>query len=493
MNTFKNSIFFILVFAALTVKGQNVLSLAKVTFYSPVAGTKGWIRLEKDQDTGDVISGVSQTDAWEVGSTMIKDRPVAYVSGTQPRVSAVFKKIGGFPLFGCNRASASLFVRGRWADAPSTATPLLKPKELSPSMEYNIEPFSFVFDKYTIRYYPAFTIIWEYATSEEGPWKPISSSFNPLYVTHSAPVLVGTSFIQSLPGETHFLTSVHIACKEANGQSSIVPAANQIYNLFKGRCVGKVNGTKNCMEYWGAYSNGGTSFDTSRTLRHFLAQEDARCGEWQQFLSDVFSKHGIYDGISSDYGGKPVTVTAYNTVEVSTPEGSYFTGTLPPTAYSKMINTISSYFPGLFDPSKPFDRSNRVYLPDGLLDGRVESYFFVKEWAFSQEDDLYGMWPINEIRQLNGHFISGADKYGARAQGNSDPTSFFNNHAILKYNNLYYDPSYGTGPFSSNSTWSNASIAGFGIRLFYRDIDGIEHPLLWLHETISTNNHVKFN
>ena len=37
----------------------------------------------------------------------------------------------------------------------------------------------------------------------------------------------------------------------------------------------------------------------------------------------------------------------------------------------------------------------------------------------------------------------------------------FFNHYIVSYGGSYYDPSYGTGPFASQSAWENASIAGY--------------------------------
>jgi len=50
-------------------------------------------------------------------------------------------------------------------------------------------------------------------------------------------------------------------------------------------------------------------------------------------------------------------------------------------------------------------------------------------------------------------------------------SSEFENHAIVKYNGKYYDPSYGAD--SQNTTnandWENQALDGFGSILFYQE------------------------
>jgi len=59
---------------------------------------------------------------------------------------------------------------------------------------------------------------------------------------------------------------------------------------------------------------------------------------------------------------------------------------------------------------------------------------------------------------------------GASGQGNIDPRSEFENHAIVKYNNRYYDPSYGSAIASSANTWETPALDGFGSILRYIDV-----------------------
>jgi hypothetical protein len=59
------------------------------------------------------------------------------------------------------------------------------------------------------------------------------------------------------------------------------------------------------------------------------------------------------------------------------------------------------------------------------------------------------------------------DRDGVPGQGTPDPTSNFFNHFIVSYGGKYYDPSYGTGPFSGDTddearnNWENSAIAGY--------------------------------
>jgi len=55
-------------------------------------------------------------------------------------------------------------------------------------------------------------------------------------------------------------------------------------------------------------------------------------------------------------------------------------------------------------------------------------------------------------------------------QGNKDPRSEFENHVIVKYNNKYYDPSYGSSTIAnSKNEWENKALDGFGSILLYND------------------------
>jgi hypothetical protein len=52
---------------------------------------------------------------------------------------------------------------------------------------------------------------------------------------------------------------------------------------------------------------------------------------------------------------------------------------------------------------------------------------------------------------------------GVPGQGTDDPQFLFPNHAMVRYNNQIYDPSYGTGPFADLRAWDRASLDGIGM------------------------------
>jgi hypothetical protein len=51
---------------------------------------------------------------------------------------------------------------------------------------------------------------------------------------------------------------------------------------------------------------------------------------------------------------------------------------------------------------------------------------------------------------------------GLPGQGKSDPQFTFNDHALVLYGGLIYDPSYGVGPYADVKAWETAAIAGLG-------------------------------
>jgi hypothetical protein len=128
----------------------------------------------------------------------------------------------------------------------------------------------------------------------------------------------------------------------------------------------------------------------------------------------------------------------------------------------------------------------------------VISQFFVKSWDFSQgENQYYAILPAGqplEIKNPNGNIIEtmyGADEWGKEGQGFGDPLSFFGDHELYKFNDQFYDPSYGKGPFSTKEEWTDDSLAGYGTVLIYISPDMIPTQILWLHKkALSINDNI---
>ena len=86
----------------------------------------------------------------------------------------------------------------------------------------------------------------------------------------------------------------------------------------------------------------------------------------------------------------------------------------------------------------------------------------VKNWQFNGAGSSPGTAPYVYVVGTDA-----VDLMGAAGQGNANPPGRFYNHFIVKYNNQYYDPSYGNGPYASQAAWENASLDGF-----FKDLAG---------------------
>ncbi|MCA9125143.1 MAG: hypothetical protein KDB11_33435, partial [Planctomycetales bacterium] len=85
--------------------------------------------------------------------------------------------------------------------------------------------------------------------------------------------------------------------------------------------------------------------------------------------------------------------------------------------------------------------------------------FFVKEW------DFVGAGTSGSAEYPYRYQVDLFDRIGIAGQNNDNPKGWFENHAIVKYENRYWDPSYGTGNFVGELDWELASIDGYGIKV----------------------------
>jgi hypothetical protein len=88
-----------------------------------------------------------------------------------------------------------------------------------------------------------------------------------------------------------------------------------------------------------------------------------------------------------------------------------------------------------------------TYGSDPTSTHSIRSIFFVKTWT--------GLSTTSRWTATDGTGVAG--------QGNSDPLAVFHDHALVEYGSKFYDPSYGTGPFSTILAWEVASVNGVGV------------------------------
>ena len=83
----------------------------------------------------------------------------------------------------------------------------------------------------------------------------------------------------------------------------------------------------------------------------------------------------------------------------------------------------------------------------------------------------------------------------------ANPRSYFADHALVKFNNKYYDPSYGSlynnntpdnpsddVPYPDAASWENQNVTALGGRLMSGSCpSGMDTQLMWFKELNDTN------
>jgi hypothetical protein len=140
------------------------------------------------------------------------------------------------------------------------------------------------------------------------------------------------------------------------------------------------------------------------------------------------------------------------------------------------------------------------YNGDGLPNDNFRAMFFVNDWVFPNDRSFYGL--KNSIivpKTVLPNFVTlpAADDTGIPGQNNPDPRAYFENHAIVKYNGKYYDPSYGSsGPIDA-APWETSSLAGFGTfgyMIIYQPDGSLDKKLfIWKRENNTSATQVSIN
>jgi hypothetical protein len=441
------------------------VTLNEVTFHTPCNSStndcqtvcsgegKGWVSIINDNGTP--LSFPSYTVAWKVGVSIPK--PVAYVSGYTGRVSAKFSKV-----VGSTCALGEIYIRGV-GDGGYT----LCPKLLKSTGDFLPESFDFAFPIHIVKFIKDFSIKWYFTTDPQClntnatniVWTYISTSTNPLYLTYAPPITGRTPATPAVGGyldvpTTFSISSLHISCLAANDKSTESDVVNGIYSAFTGRCVSKF-GSDICMKYWGSTANAGEN------IFELLSNNDGVCGQWANFFNDMIKLQGI--------SGSKVTIITCGTLDVQS-----MTGLLSQTDINSFQTQINTFFG---------DEKTKVTK-------NLKAQILVKEWGFEIGDNFFGAWrfdnPQPTISLNNAQIIKTADNNGLPAQGNTNPRSYFSNHAVVEWNQLIFDPSYGSGPFSSESAWINSSLkgiqAGFCV---YKKTSMLIYEIIWLKDKIN--------
>lgn len=232
-----------------------------------------------------------------------------------------------------------------------------------------------------------------------------------------------------------FYSCVHIACSNAKGLKDKVAVVNSIYSDFKDQDVRKVD-SGSPLVYWSRINPAPEIGRACWETWGLLKWGNGRCGAFANFFKDLLMVHGV----------------------------SSSTTTIVPDA--TFINSMKKKI------VKYIERNKSIY-------GKIDEYeikenylILVKKWNLPRADTI-------------AYKLSGVG-----AQGNPEPQAHFTNHAVVKYNNVYYDPSYGQAdsPFTEIQ-WEDSSIDGFGILFVKKATD---EGFIWI-EKIDTKSKKETN
>jgi len=206
----------------INLTAQNAdLDLVRVEFRQPQDQIDHWIRIKEDGSNGIEISEGQKTKAWmkNIGGNISK-KPVAFVSGSTPRVGACFKKAGenescpgsdGLPsinsgffgresIEGVDQSGAIVFT------AMLPIKPLMK-IGAGNIYEYIATPLDNNLEIGVIHYFASFKVKWEWSRTgdELGQWFDAGMSENVVYATLNKPIKE-----KPASGYSHYLTLIHI-------------------------------------------------------------------------------------------------------------------------------------------------------------------------------------------------------------------------------------------------------------------------------------------
>ena len=350
--------------------------------------------------------------------------PCAFASDTKVRVTAKFE--------GC--PDGVVYVKG---DGPANYD---LPTKLLVNGIYEATELTTKFAASKIDFFENFEIKWYFGATANGPWMEAGTSFNPLYVIR--PV--------EAPDMDFYHTLLYYGCKYGKGHTTDVAIVDNIYNKVFGpkKLLRRDEPTNlNGMTYWGKANplNSNSCWYTPA----LLSFEDGTCGAWADFMLNILKVQGIFSELSVVTWGED-------------DDGEIIQNS---TKHLELLSQISNYF-GL-------ERDNvHIYFTASNYGNYlvISEDFFVNNFLFS--GDKFYSWE-NEYSpngyskdpmyiQSTNNFLLFSPLNGAKAQGNENPRSTFENHAIIKYDGKYYDPSYGSTGGQSKNSWENISLAGFG-------------------------------
>jgi hypothetical protein len=238
-------------------------------------------------------SGSYAAPHWNTGAA--KQDPVAYVSGSKPRVAATLA-------FTCTNALDSIWVRGMGSDSISFSAQHVAmgtPAGSVYTINYPATDGSSAFASSIVRFYKPFTIDWE-ISFDGAKWYPGGTSANTLYVTRSMPQSETSNF-------KYWETVYDLSCRNADMQSADTAIISHVFNEFVDHVV--LNVDDDSLFYYKIMNS------PNVTLSSLLMYHDAECYTFAQLFLAAIKIQGVVR--SSNY----VYITPDGTPYCTAPAG----------------------------------------------------------------------------------------------------------------------------------------------------------------------------
>ena len=226
-------------------------------------------------------------------------------------------------------------------------------------------------------------------------------------------------------------TVFHISCTKAKGKKSESAIANAIWAVFAGKNVRR-KGDDVQFKYWNPVAQ------TKQTFQGMLQDNNANgaCGVWSEFFMLLMN-------VQFSSGARMYEITPSST------SANFF-----------LVKNWSF-------------ASHIQHGPNGVMDSIVSNDDIILDNKISPgPNGILDSLPSGDDVIVDGYyngspypyrpFFDAINQIGVPGQGNPDPPGAFENHYIVSYGGLWYDPSYGTGPFLTTIAHEEASIDGIG-------------------------------
>jgi hypothetical protein len=285
-----------------------------------------------------------------------------------------------------------------------------------------------------IDYLPSFELAWQVSLDRGASWIDVGTSSTPVYLTYKDPLR-----------SPLYHTVVHVGStngKNATDHNNEQAVFDAIWGEFQSLEVHQVQwsdpsgeiSNRRVLQYWGP-----NSVESGQTAK-LLEVGDGPCEAWANFLMDVLAAQGI------------------NSVFVAV------TPNLPATGM--LVKNWHFEGPGI---DNPVDASYRwleaILDANGNVLNEGQGGQGITVWSTGSID---GQGPLAPTKQL------------------------FGDHAIVRFGDKYYDPSYGNpDPIEDENDWEEFALHGFSTR-YAVTVNGVNYWLRYASKQVDDTKEVTF-